>query len=706
MKLEKVLTMVILSIVLLPALSVPKPVVEILPPPGMFHIEQLWRLILNNPDQETYPVWLEGIITEARKGEVVWAKTKGFKLPPGTLVLHYADIQRIGIESQTHAPGYERFLTRTGGLPEGNYTFIVLLQPDLGGDTVEFQIRLPGPPRLIAPKNGASISEEYPLFGWDPPSPPPAEKLTYNIKIVELLPKQTEEEALAQNEPWLEEKGITATSFKYPAGAPKLTEGKNYCWQVTALVAGLPITTSEIWAFGFGPPAKAESCQYYLDENGRMWHSLGKTGQIGIRPDPCKYILTYDGTMYHADGQKWSPVSAEICTFIIAENGVFHFNGKTWHKIPVGKCDCILTKNGMFHYDGKIWEAVIPDSCTYVLVKDEKSEKKMYHADGRSWSVKTFNKCSYVQTKFGMYHFNGKSWDLITVNKCTGIKAENGLFHFDGKDWVLIKPDSCRYFLVSDPVNKKNTMFHGDGKTWSPKTFDKCKYIGAQNGMFHFNGKTWDPITGKPCTAILAENGLFHYDGKIWVPVKPDSCTYMLVTDPIKKQRQMFHANGRTWNEVAVGKCRYIKANNGMFHFTGNDWELVILPNCKYIKAENGMFHSRGKGIWVPVPGFNCQWIEAENGWFHHNGKTWNPAESCNYRVEVQSVGKKEIVAKVWHYDGKRWNPVVSKNIPIGKPKHLPACTYYFEEEKPNEYILYHCVEDDQPEELTRIRIE
>ncbi|MGQ9707706.1 MAG: hypothetical protein ACUVUR_02380 [bacterium] len=149
-----------------------------------------------------------------------------------------------------HAPDYKEFALRTGGLPEGNYTFIVLLQPDLGGDTIEFNVRLPGPPRLISPRNGTSLPQDQrqPMFNWTPSLP----NLRYQLRIVEVLSGQTKEEAMRGNQPWYEGRNLTTNVLRYPFSATRFELGKQFAWQVWVLDRdGRVLGESEIWTFLF-----------------------------------------------------------------------------------------------------------------------------------------------------------------------------------------------------------------------------------------------------------------------------------------------------------------------------------------------------------------------------------------------------------------------------------------------------------------------
>ncbi|MEO0079744.1 MAG: C25 family cysteine peptidase [candidate division WOR-3 bacterium] len=223
-----------------------------IPPEGQWQMENLWFVDLDNQTQNTYTCYLHGEISEAAKGLVFKANSREFQLPPGSRRLQgRKDVDPLwGI---WYAKGYEEFALRTGGLPEGRYTFIVLLEPNLGGDTAEFEVRKLGPPRLIAPLDGAKLpkGEKLPMFNWTPPSSPPP-GIKYQLRIVEILPGQTPEEAMKGNPAWHEGKNLTSVNLRYPQSAKSLESGKRFAWQVRALDrSGRPLGESQIWTFSF-----------------------------------------------------------------------------------------------------------------------------------------------------------------------------------------------------------------------------------------------------------------------------------------------------------------------------------------------------------------------------------------------------------------------------------------------------------------------
>ena len=216
------------------------------PPPGRYGVEDLWkaRVRTSDPADTARDAWFEGFVYERTRGQVFHATTKPFRLSLGLKIYQYRDV-RVA-ETKT-APGYEVFVTRSGHLPAGNYRFKLKLQPFDVEDSFAFEVRPMGPPRLISPPEGAKLAGPYPDFVWTAPAGYRG-RATYKLRIVEVKPGQTKEEALRANRPWYEQKGINPTRLRYPTRARKLDPNRTYAWEVAA-AAGGATAVSETRAF-------------------------------------------------------------------------------------------------------------------------------------------------------------------------------------------------------------------------------------------------------------------------------------------------------------------------------------------------------------------------------------------------------------------------------------------------------------------------
>jgi hypothetical protein len=202
------------------------------PPPGRYGVEDLWKARVTS--DTVCDAWFEGFIYERTRGQVFHATTKPFRLSLGTKIYQYRDVR---VDKTQTASGYEAFVTRSGHLPAGNYRFKLKLQPFDVEDSFEFEVKPIGPPRLISPPEGAKLGGPYPDFVWTAPVGYSG-RATYKLRIVEVRPGQTKEEALRANRPWFEKAGINSTRLRYPMRARKFDDDKEYAWEVVAAAEG------------------------------------------------------------------------------------------------------------------------------------------------------------------------------------------------------------------------------------------------------------------------------------------------------------------------------------------------------------------------------------------------------------------------------------------------------------------------------------
>jgi len=255
MKLHKLSRAVLLAIPLVSMLAANVTVRLHEPPPGRVSIEQLWWVDIFNSESVTYqPVYLHGEVSERDSGLVYSANSNEFSLPPGRTTKRLRDIT---LRDQWYKAGYEAFFTRTGTIPAGSYRYSITLMPDLGGDTSEFTVSEPGKPRLLAPLDGARLSEREPrpLFLWAAPAPPQP-GVRYELTVVRVLEGQTREEAIRANQPWFRQQRVSATSLRYPTRARRLEAPGRYAWQVRALSGRTPPGESDIRDFAVGESAR------------------------------------------------------------------------------------------------------------------------------------------------------------------------------------------------------------------------------------------------------------------------------------------------------------------------------------------------------------------------------------------------------------------------------------------------------------------
>jgi hypothetical protein len=593
------------------------------PPPFTLSVEDLCAVTITSPEPLT--VWVRGEAAEETHGPIGRVTTNSFELQPGINSFDAGHIPPI--EDKWFLPEYEPLIMQTGLFPEGDYwlkVYVYSMGPEpqlLGSDSVPHQVRYPQL-ELVSPPDASEVDAPDQFFNWAISLPVPG--LGYEFSVYEIMAGQTKYDAV-NNIPHFRQDGFSTPSHQYSPGAKPFEQGHFYCWQVRALVQpSYLLATSDVWGFVFGAVAQAESCTYYLGDEGKMWHSLGTSGTQEVASESCHYLHSkQQKKMYHATGTGWTPVTTEPrCTWIMADNGMYHSLGRGQWEGPKTfyKCNHILAKNGMWHSTGTGWESVKPESCTYTF--SSPMGGKLFHANGTGWDPVTRPRCTYILAGNDMVHSNGTKWTPVRVKKCNYILTEHGMRHFDGTNWVVVKPESCKYYYAA----RQKKMYHGNGTAFTEVTYPVCYWIKAENGMYHFTGKGWrGPARGKRvCYCLLAVNGLFHWKGGSWVLVNPAFCTYAYDNE----HGQMLHGTGKGWEAVPnPDPCNYVKAHNGMFHYKGKKqgWVLERTKKCKYFYSnmQKKMWHST-KTDWEEVEGEDGKVIPARNGTYRYDkDKGW-----------------------------------------------------------------------------------
>lgn len=234
--------------------QLPVNVILLPPPPGQMFIEDLWRIQVDNPTEETFHAYLYMEISESYEGLIARAESGDFYIPPGVKILSSSEISPI--DADFFNSEYETIVGNAGSFPAGNYTVILILYDYLTGEPIgegEFYqyVENPSPPELITPFDEESIEDSYStIFSWLPPVPAGLEIRTYNIRVVEILEGQNKTQAITSNPAWFEEQDLLSTSLVFPISARTFENGSQYAWQVEAFNQGsVSIGSSEIWSF-------------------------------------------------------------------------------------------------------------------------------------------------------------------------------------------------------------------------------------------------------------------------------------------------------------------------------------------------------------------------------------------------------------------------------------------------------------------------
>ena len=153
-------------------------------------------------------------------------------------------------------------LDLSGLLPIGTFTvcyeFLITKYNKIVQECQQINIPPLGPLLLTQPTNGSVLEELHPTLGWLPPSPVNSlNNLRYELVIVEVLPSQSDADAIQNNVPLLPIPNLVTTSFSFLQSTSAITLDKKYAWQVIAINNLTVITKSDIWSFSTKKEATA-----------------------------------------------------------------------------------------------------------------------------------------------------------------------------------------------------------------------------------------------------------------------------------------------------------------------------------------------------------------------------------------------------------------------------------------------------------------
>ena len=245
--------------------------------------KDLWSLSINN-DQNTsaftgnIEVQLQRLSTNPP--EIVYiGKTATLSFPPGNNIFDELNHNELGdidySETSDVNNAVLQAILQTARAIEGEYEILVFLYDSEGNlcgqdnKTIIVDSRL-SPPFLMFPFNGDSIDYPLPFFQWEASTPIENQtNISYSFKMVELLPNQSPQHAIATNYPWHEERlpNLGETELNYLNEARPLEALKTYVWQVAARdTNSLQTAKSEVSIFTYAPPEFEETIQINLFE--------------------------------------------------------------------------------------------------------------------------------------------------------------------------------------------------------------------------------------------------------------------------------------------------------------------------------------------------------------------------------------------------------------------------------------------------------
>ena len=234
------------------------------PPENELRVADLWRVDLQNLTDTAHTIYLHGFAEEDADGRIVDARSRTFVLAARARVrVTGSMLEPITVDEWNEE--YKTILLRSGKVPTGSYHVCVEVIQVSTGDVIgsdcytkDIEIEQLTPPILVFPLDEGTVTDRLPTFNWLPPTPVRSgDRISYQLRIVEMLGRQTPYDAMASNPAFFDYRDITTNSFRYPLGARGFVIGRDYAWQIRAFLAArygqtVPVGESEVWRFTYG----------------------------------------------------------------------------------------------------------------------------------------------------------------------------------------------------------------------------------------------------------------------------------------------------------------------------------------------------------------------------------------------------------------------------------------------------------------------
>jgi hypothetical protein len=226
------------------------------PPPNRLLIEDLWKLRIINSSKNSYLVYLTATVTEAVAGQILDGTSKNLTITPGLNILTSNEVGNVDVHYLNE--DIKNIIKKTGSVPSGNYTICVnVVKADgtgqfLATTCLSQDVNNYTQPIIISPNDKDMLSAELPVFNWLPPTPIRVnQNLTYTLKVVEIIQKQSGLDAMRSNPEWFIHTNITVPIYQYNFSSRRFVPGTRYAWKVLCYVNGIYVNESVIQEFTF-----------------------------------------------------------------------------------------------------------------------------------------------------------------------------------------------------------------------------------------------------------------------------------------------------------------------------------------------------------------------------------------------------------------------------------------------------------------------
>ena len=277
------------------------------PAPNALHWDDIWNVtVFNNISSSTMPTTINIKVTLASGPVIYEAVTGKFVVPLGETILNAAIAKTKNINILNEDLEHRAFFTRYNTMKFGGYGLCVeltLFNPL--GDVIFtdyscafHNIYQFGIINLNTPVSGDTVLSESLQFSWTHVNQQSsAELFFYELDLVEILPNQSAEEAIALNPKRMRQDKIFEPYLDFPQLERPLDTGKVYAWRVLAYTDALSTTRDENQTI-FSPGTK--------EGRKEIARSDVSTFVCGVAKKPNQNALPKRISEYFIDLEHWS----------------------------------------------------------------------------------------------------------------------------------------------------------------------------------------------------------------------------------------------------------------------------------------------------------------------------------------------------------------------------------------------------------------
>lgn len=229
--------------------------------------DDCWRISVTSRgdiDQATISIRVE----EEQRGVVYQATSGRVRITAGSAVIQVTSLGPIldrRVDSRLNS-----VLSATGRFPDGAYTICAEINDAsglvLGTACTDVNVVTAQPPILLGPYDGTDVTDDIIVWSWFmQTNVSDGQGIICELRVVEIMPGQSPEEAFRGNPPVIQRKGLITPTWQTNFGSRSFLPGRRYGWRIIATIDERVVSESELWEFTYADRMDAADASSRMD---------------------------------------------------------------------------------------------------------------------------------------------------------------------------------------------------------------------------------------------------------------------------------------------------------------------------------------------------------------------------------------------------------------------------------------------------------